>query len=103
MCMHKHITHILDIQGREHWSYSPAVQTVAGELYQAEIGNKTFPESMKSVSVRECLLFAALSGVGGLICSSNIDRQGLGMRSFLQGALLPFRASADTQTHTHKN
>lgn len=45
----------------------------------------------------ECLLFAALSGVGGLICSSNIDRKGLGMRSFLQGALLPFCADADTQ------
>lgn len=51
MCMHKHITHTPDIQGGEHWSYSPTVQTVAGELYQAEIGNKTFPESMKSVRV----------------------------------------------------
>lgn len=41
--MHKHIMHVLDKQGREHSNYSHTVQTVAGELYQAEIGNKTFP------------------------------------------------------------
>lgn len=107
--MHKHIVHVLDKQGREHSNYLRTVQTVAGELYQAEIGNKTFPSSMESVRVCacvcECVLFAALSGVGGLICSSNIDRQGLGMRSFLQGVLLPSRASTEmltqrsTQTH----
>lgn len=54
--------------------------------------------------VLECVLFAALSGVGGLICSSNIDRQGLGIRSFLQGVLLPFRACTEmlTQRNTQK-
>lgn len=110
--MHKHILHTLDTQSREHWNYSCTVQTVAGELYKAEIGNKTFPSSMESVivcaCVCECVLFAALSGVGGLICSCNIDRQGHGMRSFLQGVLLPFRACTEmltqrnTQTHTLK-
>lgn len=69
---------------------------------------------MECVSVYECVctvccvLFAVLSGVGGLICSSNIDRKGLGMRSFLQGVLLPFRACTEmltqrkTQTYPHK-
>lgn len=36
---------------------------------------------------RKCFLFAALSGVGGLICSCNKKSQGFGMRSFLRGAL----------------
>lgn len=64
---------------------------------------------MESVRVCACVcefvLYAALSGVGGLICSSNIDRQGLGMRSFLWG--VPLRASTDLLTQkkyttTHK-
>lgn len=55
--------------------------------------------------VCECMPFAALGGVGGLICSTNIDRQG--MRSFLWGVLLPFYACIEiltqrkTKTHTH--
>ncbi len=56
-------------------------------------------ESVRACAcVCECVLFAALSSVGGLICSSNIDRQGLGMRSFLQGVLLPFHAFTEMPT-----
>lgn len=40
--MHKHIIHVLNKQGGELWSYFRSVQTVAGEPYQAEVGNKTF-------------------------------------------------------------
>lgn len=58
----------------------------------------------KCTFVCECVLFAALSGVGGLICSTNIDRQGI--RSSLQGVLLPFhgcieKAHAKTQTNIY--
>lgn len=53
--------------------------------------------------VCECVLYAALSGVGGLICSSNIDRQGLGMRSFLWGVppSCQHRFAHTKETHNH--